>query len=345
MNNPELVGGQVTAARGLLNYLKSRDVPFSLVDTAMPASPGVYLSHLWFKLSVVFSSLKAAVLGKHHSALFFKSTNVGLVERSGPALALRLRGVKVGLFFRNSQIFSLKQGSLRYHYVRLLLRPYSVFFVQGEQWRSHLIAMGFSSSRIVIIPNWVPVGFDVLSRGKPVPKGRIRFVFTGQIVREKGVFDILEALGREDLARRCEFVFAGDGPAFCECQQLVESRGWTHVTFVGNLGNEAVRDLLLSSDVFVMASYHEGFPNSVLEAMALGLPVISTPVGAIVDSVVDGQNGRLVQCRCSRSLADAMGYYLDNPSVIAEHSEAALATVRHRHDRNVNCAKLLASLQ
>lgn len=344
-NNPDLVGGQVTAARGLLDFVNSKGIPCTLVDTAEPAALERRWSRLCAKVRVVWSSLKVAALGQQKSALFFKSTNLGLIERSIPALVLRLRGVKVGLFFRNSQIFSLKPGSIQDRYVRVLLKPYSVFFVQGERWKAHLVSMGFPSSQVVVIPNWLPVGFDVLPKRKPAPQAPVRFVFTGKIVREKGVFEVLEALGTDDLASRCEFVFAGDGPAFRECQQWLENRGWDNVSFVGNLGSEAIRELLSNSDVFVMPSYHEGFPNSVLEAMALGLPVIATPVGAIGDSIVDGENGLLIQCRSPRSLADAMTHYLDNRSLIATHSEAALATVRRRHDRNVNCEKLLASLQ
>jgi glycosyltransferase involved in cell wall biosynthesis len=243
-------------------------------------------------------------------------------------------------------LLSLERGSLAERLVRWLLQPYSVFFVQGMAWKERLVAMGFPPEKVVVIPNWLPPGFEVAESPKSEPSGRpVRFVFTGRIVREKGVVEIIHALASNDLNGHCECVLAGDGPDLEYCRQLVADRGIKGVEFTGNLSARAVRDLLVSCDVFVLPTYHpEGFPNSLLEAMALGLPVISTDVGAIAESVTDGVNGTLVQPKSADDLCNAMAEYVKTPTLVAGQSIGALGAVTARHDRSRNCQLLLNTL-
>ena len=79
---------------------------------------------------------------------------------------------------------------------------------------------------------------------------------------------------------------------------------------------EDVRQFLKDSSVFVLPSYREGMPRSVLEAMAIGRPIITTDVAGCRDTVTEGFNGYLVEEKNSESLVKAMEKFLKDPTLI-----------------------------
>src|SRR5947209_3591549 len=102
-----------------------------------------------------------------------------------------------------------------------------------------------------------------------------------------------------------EFHVVGDGPRLAELTALAAARGMgDRVRFFGH--RDDVPALLRESDIFVLPSRSEAFPNGLIEAMAAGLPVVATAVGGIVELVRHGENGLLVRPGDSRDLANAI---------------------------------------
>jgi glycosyltransferase involved in cell wall biosynthesis len=81
-----------------------------------------------------------------------------------------------------------------------------------------------------------------------------------------------------------------------------------------------------------------------LEAVAHGLPVIATSVGAIPDSITNGVNGMLVEIGDTDAIAAGMRRYIEEPSLITDHSSRTIEKVRLSHDRDVNCDRLIKLL-
>ena len=91
-----------------------------------------------------------------------------------------------------------------------------------------------------------------------------------------------------------ELYFVGDGPNLDSCKKLTEKLNLSHrVHFLGQRGDVAV--LLKSMDIFVLSSYYEGLPISIIEAMSASLPIIASDVGGVKELVYDGKNGYLFQ--------------------------------------------------
>ena len=116
------------------------------------------------------------------------------------------------------------------------------------------------------------------------------------------------------------------------------------VTLTGWLEPEEVRARMAQSDVLVLPTYREGFPNALIEAFAQGLPAIATAVGGIPDSLKDGDAGYLIAPRDSAALAAAMRRFIDGPALVERHSAAALEVVRRNHDFQTNCGALFAAV-
>jgi glycosyltransferase involved in cell wall biosynthesis len=133
---------------------------------------------------------------------------------------------------------------------------------------------------------------------------------------EKGLFDLVDAAGRISAAVGAaaggiKYVIAGEGPLEKELRSAVASRGLTDsFVFTGFLKD--VGPLLSACDVFVLPSYREGFPVSILEAMAAGRPVIASDIDGVNESVAEGVSGLLVPAGDAAALASALEALLKN---------------------------------
>jgi sugar transferase (PEP-CTERM/EpsH1 system associated) len=123
-------------------------------------------------------------------------------------------------------------------------------------------------------------------------------------------------------ASRARLVIVGDGPLFAELRELAASLGIANRTwFPGALNN--VAEVLRTFDVFVLPSLNEGISNTILEAMASGVPVIATAVGGNVELLDDKISGRLFQPGNVDVLAQLLADYFLDPTRRREHGVAA----------------------
>jgi glycosyltransferase involved in cell wall biosynthesis len=187
------------------------------------------------------------------------------------------------------------------------------FLVLSSQWRDfYTRSCGLPAGRVVVLCNPTAVPATVASRaGRAV----VQFLFLGRIGARKGAFELLRAFAMlpEEIRSRARLVFAGDG----EVDELraqaaalgdrVEVNGWIDAT--------QRNALLEASDVFVLPSHAEGVPMAMLEAMAYGLPVITTPVGGIPDLVADRAQGLMVTPGNVEQISAALRLLIEDESL------------------------------
>ena len=166
------------------------------------------------------------------------------------------------------------------------------FVVVSTQWREFYTRhCGVLTSRVTVLGNPVVVPATQIDRS-----GRrlVQFLFLGRISSHKGAFDLLHAFEAlpEEFRTQARLVLAGDG----EVDELrKQTRASPDRVVIHDWLESEQRDALLeASDVFVLPSRAEGVPMAMLEAMARGLPVVTTAVGGIPDIVSDGREGLIV---------------------------------------------------
>jgi glycosyltransferase involved in cell wall biosynthesis len=151
---------------------------------------------------------------------------------------------------------------------------------------------GMARTRIAIIRNGVTLNCS--SRREPGQTIR-RIITVANLRREKAHDTLLDAAA--SLVRmhpELTFSIVGDGPLRADLERRASNLGLdAHVTFLGH--REDVPALLAQSDLFVLPSRSEAFPNAVIEAMAAGLPVVARAVGGLLDLVDNGRTGVLVE--------------------------------------------------
>jgi glycosyltransferase involved in cell wall biosynthesis len=131
-------------------------------------------------------------------------------------------------------------------------------------------------------------------------------------------------------ARHMRLVFVGDGALRSEARQLLEQAGIAdRVWFAGERAD--VPEIMRGLDCFVLPSLAEGVSNTILEAMASGLPVVATRVGGNSELLESGMTGTLVPPANSEALAQAMLGYCNDRITARRHAKAALRVVLDRY--------------
>ncbi|WP_201747902.1 glycosyltransferase family 4 protein [Chitinophaga vietnamensis] len=152
--------------------------------------------------------------------------------------------------------------------------------------------------------------------GKPVPNGRIKVVLPARMLRDKGVMEFINAakLLKPELIGKAVFILAGDvdheNLAAISAQELGELTDGDYIKWIGYQKN--VQALLKECDLVVLPSYREGLPKSLIEAAAVGRPIVTTDVPGCRECVVPEYNGLLVPARDEQALADAMYRLISN---------------------------------
>lgn len=200
---------------------------------------------------------------------------------------------------------------------------------------------GVAASRISVIPN----GIDVDAFATPRHLRPVRRVVTVANLRgEKGHEVLLEAIARGGGALAdLEFVLVGDGPCRVQLEAQARTLGIERrVSFAGE--RHDIEQLLADADLFVLPSRTEGLPNSVMEAMASGLPVVASRVGGLLELVDDGVTGRLVPGGDPDALAAAITGVAGNPAQAHAFGLAGRQRVRARYSTEATIAAFSALL-
>lgn len=175
-------------------------------------------------------------------------------------------------------------------------------------------------------------------RPAPLPQKPV-FLLIARLLADKGIREYFEAAGilrkRYPAAR---FLLAGwmdPNPMNIQPDELARWQESGIIEYLGNLDD--VRPAYASCSVYVLPSYREGTPRTVLEAMATGRAIVTTDAPGCRETVSDGDNGYLVPVRDSAALAIAMERFLVDPGLAERMGQASLDRAREKYDvRKVN---------
>lgn len=247
----------------------------------------------------------------------------------------------LGYAFQGDARRSRLQALVQWLYTVALARVQKVFFQNPDD-------EALFRQRAILRPTVASVvvngsGVDIHRfEPAPLPQGP-SFLLIARLLGDKGVREYAQAAARVQARHpQARFAMAGwidenpDAISQDELDQWVRS-GAVH--FMGRL--EDVRPALRECSVYVLPSYREGTPRTVLEAMAVGRPVITTDAPGCRDTVVDGDNGLLVPVKSVDALEEAMLKFIESPGLAARMAASARRMAEEKYDvRKVNAVML-----
>lgn len=229
----------------------------------------------------------------------------------------------------------------------MLLKSTDMFHVFSDSQKTKLQSLGVKNEEITCIPHGVDVREFKPATGR-ISRKAIRIVWLGRIERGKGLINLLESikiLKTTDAAKDCiEVRIAGsvwDSRYYDELLAYKRQMELDEVRFIGPVDRATAKILLRQADIFVLPSLRETFPLVNLEAMASGLPVIASAVGAIPDVVMDGETGFLVPPNDSASIAERLSFLVADDKLRRRMGRKARKRVEDYYSMDAVAKKIL----
>jgi glycosyltransferase involved in cell wall biosynthesis len=198
-----------------------------------------------------------------------------------------------------------------------ILRQCEGVIILSKEWTllGHLIP----KTKIRYIPNAINVKpYEQLPRPRQTTNGKVNILYMGHITREKGIFDLIEA-SRTISKKNPRFVTDIVGECLideelCRMNEIINSNDLQeYIKIFGPEYGKKQIGRFASADIFVLPSYHEGMPMSVIEAMAAGLPVVASNVGGIPDLIENEVTGKLIAPGDVQALSSSLIELIENP--------------------------------
>lgn len=232
--------------------------------------------------------------------------------------------------------------------LRLLLQTVPMVLARSESLADRLVAFGCDRAKIRINRTGIPMeGFPFVQRTVPAG-GAWRLIQASRFIEKKGLCVTLAAFAEfRKTYPKAQLVLAGEGPMKSKLKEAAVQLGVSAaIKYTGFLQQEQLAAAYASSHIFLHPSQttesgdQEGVPNSMLEAMATGLPVVATMHGGIPEAVAPGGDGLLVPERDTAGVTNALLTMAGNSSLYETFSRAAAASVREKFEQSQSVAKL-----
>jgi glycosyltransferase involved in cell wall biosynthesis len=342
---PPDVGGPASHAPDVAAFLRSRGHAVEVVTTASAPPAAAEYPVRWVSRTLPKGAIHvrtaAEIARRARAADVVYTTGMFGRSASGAMLARRPYVVKLtadpaferarrrGMVGGDVDEFQRSGGDAAIRVLRLArdaeLRHAAHVFTPSAYLRELALSWGVPAERVSVLPNPAPPLLAL------PPRDELRaglgfegpaLAFAGRLTAQKSLGVALEAVAAVD---GVTLAIAGEGDERAPLERRAAELGiGARVGFLGALPRERVLELFRAADASILSSSWENFPHTVVEALAVGTPVIATAIGGVAEIVHDGENGLLVPAGDAGVLADAVRrFFADEP--LRERLRAAAA--------------------
>jgi len=235
-----------------------------------------------------------------------------------------------------------KQKNIATTYKKLFKRG-DLFLPVCDSFKNILIKAGCPAEKILVHPSSIDVDRFYFKERTPKNNDNVILVSVSRLVEKKGLIYTIQAL---DLVckkyKNIKYWIIGAGADEKKLKELVDQLGLSkNIFFLGHKSQQEVAELLHQADIFVLPSVmarngdKEGIPNALREAMATGLPVISTYHSGIPELVENGVSGFLVPEKDITALADRIEYLLEHQTIWSAMGAVGRKNIEEKFDKKI----------
>ena len=302
------VGGQMFACKSIINSYLNNQIEFTLIDsTADSVLRNSIINRIGKAFLRLLMFIYYSVFHRFDSILIFTADGLSFVEKGTMVLiAARLTRSKVILAPRSGLIVNdVNKRGFIYRYLKFVINNCHVIVCQSEIWKKYFLEHTNvkDDKKFIVIHNWIDMApyFKLSTSYKKV---KVKVLFLAWVDKNKGIYELLGVIQKlKNDSFDFQLIIAGGGVDLENAKRIVKENNLTEfVHFAGWVHKSEKLRLLEESEIFVLRSYFEGFPNSLLEAMASGKACIASNVGSIPDIIEDGETGFIINPRDEESL-------------------------------------------
>ena len=345
---PPDVGGPASHAPDVAQFLRGRGHEVEVVTTAdaPPAARPYPVRAVPRRHRVAVRHYRGAALVRHRARNADVVYTTGMFGRSAAGSALARKPYVVKLTadpaFERSRRRGFVEGDVddfqvhgRGPAIALLrfardveLRHAAHVFTPSAYLRELAVGWGVAPERVSVLPNPSPVVGELGQRDelrREFGLNGATLAFAGRLTAQKSLERALEAVAGADGVK---LVIAGEGPEREPLQTRAGELGiGDRVTFLGAQPRERIVELFRAADATILSSSWENFPHTVVEALAVGTPVLAMQAGGVAEIVRDGVNGLLVAAGDTAALGEAVRRYFADDELREQLRGAAAASV------------------
>lgn len=330
------VGGQMFACKTIVNSPISDSINWTLIDTT--ADSNIIASTYKRMTKALLRLIKFT-----YYIIFFKYDYILIFVADGWSFWEKGLMAVIANFFSNSKVIiaprsgfiinDIDKGGMLSKFIKFVFRKADVVICQSNYWKrlfekSTLIT---NNSKFIIIENMIDFDkYAALPLRDLNENEKVTILFMAWVTRNKGIFELIEAvkmLKKENV--NFKVIVAGKGDDY---ERIVEEIKLAdlkeEITLMGWVLGEQKLSILAESDIFVLPTYFDGYPNSLLEAMASGKACIATNVGSIPDMMSNMDTGILVDKKDYNQLFQGLKVLIQNPVLRGEMSLKAREQVK-----------------
>lgn len=204
-----------------------------------------------------------------------------------------------------------------------------------------LVIKNYRAENVEVLPNSIDIAdAESFSRNNYADQS-VNLLYIGRLVREKGldyIFDALRLLVKRDVSFR--FYIAGSGPEKNYYVDKFSREFGSQFSYMGIVKGDEKNDLFKLSHIFLLPSFYEGLPISLLECMSFGIVPIVTNVGSVEYAVTDSQNGFFVGQRSADEIAEKVEKLTNDRVLLEQMSRSAFNTIRNKFHPSAYIGKL-----
>lgn len=248
-------------------------------------------------------------------------------------LIAKLRNKKVIIFmhgWEDEYALKIKNSKVLSKYFAKYNKA-DAFFVLGDIFKQKLLTLGINKEQRFFIETTIAddryiAGFNIQERITDYVNSEIpvRFLFISRITSGKGMELAIDIFSRvqEKTSKSIELIIAGDGDKLEETKQYVAQRGINNVFFAGYVEDKEKHELFMKCDIMLFPTmYGEGLPNSVLEGMLYGMPIVSRINAGIPDWIKNNENGFVTKSTLSEDFVPFIVELLINTKLYSKIAE------------------------
>ncbi|CCE24406.1 putative Glycosyl transferase group 1 [Methylotuvimicrobium alcaliphilum 20Z] len=340
---PPAIGGMATVLQDLQNSSLSKLFELEFFNTykTTPQDRSLFVAiksklSLWKKWCVLLNNRDKSIAHIHTCSgftFFLDGVLVCLSKMLSVPVVIHIHGARFDQFLKNLNPFLLM-------IVRWIFARCSKIIVLSEYWESTLKKI-IGNYQFRIVQNGVPIYSQLPERLDHT--GKVDILFLGNLCQRKGVFDLVSAMEYVDGAV-LNLVGGEEDVGVIQkiSEQINASNLEDKISFHGPQYGEEKNRFIVKADIFVLPSYAEGLPISLLEAMAMGLPVIVTPVGSIPSVVRNNHEGIFVEAGDIEGIANAINKLVKDEALRLRMGSLARSRCEEQFGIEKTVAKLLS---